>query len=83
MTLYSYVEQVMTMCHIYERQLLLAYFLSYFPLIVYAAMLSILNTVSIIIKKLYDFVEKGLDKVLCITNMAALVLIPPVPPDSL
>ena len=54
------------MCHIQERQLLLAYFLSYFPLIVYAAMLSILNTVSVIIKKLYGFVVKGRDNVLCI-----------------
>ena len=34
MKLYSYVEQVMTMCHIQERQLLLSYLLSYFPLTV-------------------------------------------------
>ena len=33
MTLYSYVEQVMTMCRTQEWQSLHAYFLSYFPLI--------------------------------------------------
>ena len=31
MTLYSYVEQVMTMCRIEEWQLSLTHFLSYFP----------------------------------------------------
>ena len=35
MTLYSYLEQVPTMCRIREWQFLLAYFLSYFFLIVY------------------------------------------------
>ena len=44
MTLYSHVAQLLTMWNIREWQLLLAYFLSYFPLIVLAAMLSILNT---------------------------------------
>ena len=34
MILHSYVEQVMTMCHVQEWQLLLSYFLSYFPLMV-------------------------------------------------
>ena len=57
MTLYSYVEEVMKMCRIQERQLLLAYFLSYFPLIVYAAMLSFLNTHRINFMKLYSSVE--------------------------
>ena len=37
MILHSYVEQVMTMCHIQEWQLSLSYFLSYFPLMVSAA----------------------------------------------
>ena len=58
MTLDSYVEQVMTMSRIQECQLLLAYFLSYFSLIVLAAMPSILNTVRIIFMKLYGFVEE-------------------------
>ena len=60
MTLHSYVEQVITMRRIQECQLLLAYFLSYFPLIVLAAMLSILNTVRIIFMKLYGFIEEGM-----------------------
>ena len=34
MILHSYVEQVMMMCRTQEGQLLLSYFLSYFPLIV-------------------------------------------------
>ena len=34
MILYSYVEQVMTMCRIQEWQLSLSYFLSYFPMII-------------------------------------------------
>ena len=34
MILYSYVEQVLTMCRIQERQFLLPYLMSYFPLIV-------------------------------------------------
>ena len=58
MTLDSYVEQVMTMRRIHECQLLLAYFLGYFPLIVLAAMPSTLNTVKIIFMKLYSFVEE-------------------------
>ena len=33
MILYSYVEQVMPMCGVQECQLLLSYFLGYFPLI--------------------------------------------------
>ena len=37
MTLYSYVEQVLTMCRVQERQLSLSYFLSYFPLMVSVA----------------------------------------------
>ena len=34
MILFSYVEQVMSMCRIQEWQLSLSYFLSYFPLII-------------------------------------------------
>ena len=60
MTLHSYVEQVITMRRIQVCQPLLAYFLSYFPLIVLAAMLSILNTVRIIFMKLYGFIEEGM-----------------------
>ena len=37
---------------------MLAYFLSYFPLIVEAAMLSILNTVKIMFMKLYGSLEE-------------------------
>ena len=55
MALHTYVEQVMTMRRIQECQLLLAYFLSYFLLIVLAA---ILNTVRIIFMKLNGFVEE-------------------------
>ena len=39
MILHSYVEQAMTMCRIQEWQLLLSYFLSYFPLIITDAIL--------------------------------------------
>ena len=34
MILYSYVEQVMTMCRVQEWQLSLSYFLGYFPMII-------------------------------------------------
>ena len=58
LTIKSYVEQVMTMCRIQELQVLLAYFLNYYPLIVSATMLSILNTVRIIFIKLYGYKEE-------------------------
>ena len=47
----------MLMCRIQESQLLPAYFLIYFLLIVSAAMLSILNTARIIFMKIYGSVE--------------------------
>ena len=46
MILHSYIEQVMTMCHVQERQLLLLYFLTYFPLIVSDAILCPLQMVT-------------------------------------
>ena len=59
MILYSYVEQVLTMCLVQEWQLSLSYFLSYLPLIVKATtMPSILNTVRNIFTRLYTFVEE-------------------------
>ena len=61
MILHSYVEQVMTMCHVQERQLLLSYFLSYFPLMVSDAIscpLHNLNTVWNIIMILHSYVEQ-------------------------
>ena len=42
MILYSYVEQVMMMCHIQEWQLSLSYFQNYFPLIMSDASLCLL-----------------------------------------
>ena len=58
MILHSYIEQVMTMCHVQERQLSLSYFLSYLPLMVKATMPSILNTVRNIFMRLYGSVEE-------------------------
>ena len=63
MILYSYVGQVLTMCHIQELQLLLSYFLSYFPLIVSDAiscLLHTLNTLWCIIMILHSYVEQVL-----------------------
>ena len=61
MILYSYVEQLMTICRIQERQLSLSYFLSYFPLIISDAFLCLLynlNTLWNIIMILHSFVEQ-------------------------
>ena len=61
MILYSYVDQVMTMCCIQVWQLLLSYFLSYFPLMVSDAILCPLHnlkTVWNIIMILYSYVEQ-------------------------
>ena len=61
MMLYSYVEQVMTMCGIQEWQLLLSYFLSYYPLMVSDAILRLLHnlkTVWNIIMILHSYVEQ-------------------------
>ena len=60
MILYSYVEQVLTVCRVKEWQLSLSYFLSYFPLIVSDAILCPLNnlkTLWYIIMILYSYVE--------------------------
>ena len=59
----QYVEQVMTICRVQERQLSLSYFLSYFPLIVSDAILCPLhnlNTLWYIIIALYSYVEQVL-----------------------
>ena len=61
MILHGYVEQVMTMCRVQEWQLLLSYFLSYFPLMVSDPIsfpLHNLNTVWYIIIILYTYVEQ-------------------------
>ena len=61
MILNSYLEQVMTMCRIQEWQLLLSYFLSYFPLIISDAIscpLYNLNTLWNIIMILHSYVEQ-------------------------
>ena len=58
MILHSYIEQVMTMWHVQERQLSFLYSLSYLPLVVKATVLCILNTVRSIIMKLYGSVEE-------------------------
>ena len=63
MILHSYVEQVMLMCQVPELQLLLSYFLSYFPLMVSDAILSPLDnlkTVWNILMILYSYVEQVL-----------------------
>ena len=63
MILHSHVEQVMTMCHVQEWQLLLSYFLSYFPLIVSDAIscpLHNLKTLWYIIIILYSDVKQVL-----------------------
>ena len=63
MILYSYVEQVLTVCHVQEWQLLLSYFLSYFPSIVADAIscpLHNLKTLWYIIVILYSYVEQVL-----------------------
>ena len=60
MILYSYVEQVMTMCRVQEWQLSLSYFLSYFPLIVSDAiscLLHNLKTLRYIIMILHSYVK--------------------------
>ena len=59
--LLSYVEQIMTMCCIQERQPLLSYFLGYIPLMVSDAvscLLQNLNTLWYIIKILYTYDEQ-------------------------
>ena len=59
--LYSYVEQVMKMCHIQEWQPSLSYFLSYVPLVISDAIscpLYNLNNLSIIIMILHSYVEQ-------------------------
>ena len=61
MILHSYVEQVMMMCSVQEWQLLLLYFLSYFPLMVSDAIscpLHNLNTLWNIIMILHSYVEQ-------------------------
>ena len=61
MILYSYVEQVMTMCRIQEWQLSLSYFPSYFPLIISDAILCPLynlNTLWNMIIILYSYIEQ-------------------------
>ena len=66
MILYSYVEQVITMCRVQEWQLLLSYFLSYFPLMVTDSILCPLhnlNTVWNILMILYSYV--GQDMTIC------------------
>ena len=63
MILYSYVEQVMTMCSIQEWQLSLSFFQSYFPLIVSDAIscpLCKFNTLWNIIMILHSYVEQVL-----------------------
>ena len=57
----SYVEQVMTMCRVQEWQLLLSYFLSYFPLMVSDAiscLLQKLKTIWNIIMIRHSYVEQ-------------------------
>ena len=61
MILHSYVEKVMTMCCVQERQLLLSYFLSYFPLMVSDAiscLLHNLKTIWNIIMIFHSYVEQ-------------------------
>ena len=61
MILYSYVEQVLLMCHVQEWQLSLSYFLSYFPLIIsYAILCPLYNLNSLwnIIMILHSYVEQ-------------------------
>ena len=63
MMLHSIVEQVLTMCHVQEGQLLVLYFWSYFPLIVSDAIFCLLhnlNTLWYIIMTLYSYVEQVL-----------------------
>ena len=63
------------MCRVQERQLSLLYFLSYLPLMIKAAMISILKSVRNIFMRLYGSVEEVVT--LCIKNMAALEFISP------
>ena len=61
MILYSYIEQVMTMCPVQEWQLLLLYFLSYFPLMVSDAILCPLHNLNTLWNKimiLHSYVEQ-------------------------
>ena len=63
MILHSYVEKVLTICCVQEWQLLLSYFLSYFPLMVSDAIsfpLHNVNTLWYIIMILYNYVEQVL-----------------------
>ena len=63
MILYSYVEQILTMCRVHEWQLSLSYFLSYFPLIVSDAIscpLHNLKSLWYIIMIFYSYVEHSL-----------------------
>ena len=63
MILYSYVEQVLTICRVQEWQLSLSYFLSYFPLIVSCAISCPLHNLKIlwyIVMILYSYVEQVL-----------------------
>ena len=58
--LYSYVEQVMTMCPVQEQQLSLSYFRSYLPLIISDAVLCPhhnLKTLRYIIMIFHSYVE--------------------------
>ena len=61
MILYSYKEQVMTMCPIQEWQLLQLYFLSYFPLIIsneISCPLYNMNTLLNKFMKFYSYLEQ-------------------------
>ena len=76
MILHGYVEQVMTMCPVQERQILLSYFLSYFPLMVSDAIscpLCNFNTLWNIIRIL-QLCRTDHDDVLC-TRMTTLAFI--------
>ena len=61
MILYSCVQQVMTICRIQEWQLSLSYFLSYFPLIISAAIscpLNNLNALANLSMILHSYIEQ-------------------------
>ena len=80
MLLHSYVEQVMTMCRVQERQLSFLFFLSYLPLMVKATMHSILNTVRNIFMRLYGSVEEVVTMCLMYKIWRLCVHIPPPSP---
>ena len=79
MILHSYVEWVMTMCHVREWQLSFLYFLSYLPLFVKGTMTSILNTVRNITMRLYSSVEEVVTMCL-VYKMWRLLCSFPLPP---